>query len=152
MQPARGISICRTGLHRSRRSKLQISYDICDLLGILTSRLEWPEARISVGASLRHPLAIGDSLPHRAQSIGLEILIRRRGYWTNWSNGSVFNCRNPPESDPSYIPGGTGVPVKGLRRTPAWNSRLEIPVEIPKHCIAIGCYAYDSQSDIRSEL
>ena len=43
-----------------------------DLLGIITSRLEWPEARFSVGTPLQHPLADGDSLPHRAQSIGLE--------------------------------------------------------------------------------
>ena len=39
MQPAREISIFRTGLDRSRRSKLSNSYDISDLLGILTSRL-----------------------------------------------------------------------------------------------------------------
>ena len=83
LQPACDISIFRTGLHRSPRSKLPNAYEISDLLGILTSRLEWPEARISVGTPLRYPLAIGDSLPHRAQSIGLEILIRIRGYWTN---------------------------------------------------------------------
>ena len=76
IQPAHEISIFRTGLHRSRRSKLPSSYDISDLLGILTSRLEWPEARISVGIPLRHTVAIGDSLPHRSQSIGLEILMR----------------------------------------------------------------------------
>ena len=76
MQPAREISIFRTGLHRSRRSKLPSSYDISDLLGILTSRREWLEAPISVGMPLPHTVAIGDSLPHRAQSIGLEILIR----------------------------------------------------------------------------
>ena len=53
MQPAHEISIFRTGLHRSRRSKLPNSYDISDLLGILTSRREWPEARISVGIPVR---------------------------------------------------------------------------------------------------
>ena len=76
MQPARNISIFRTRLHPSRRSKLQISNDISDLLGILTSRLEWSEARISGGIPLRHTVAIGDSLPHLSQSIGLDILIR----------------------------------------------------------------------------
>ena len=64
MQPARDISIFRTGLHRSRRSELPNSYDISDLLGIRTSRLEWSEARISVGPPLQHMVAIGDSLPH----------------------------------------------------------------------------------------
>ena len=76
MQAARDISIFRTGLHPPRRSKLPNSYDVSDELGILTSRLEWPEARISVGTTLRHMVAIGDSLPHQAQSIGLEILMR----------------------------------------------------------------------------
>ena len=56
---------------------------IGDLLGIITSRLEWPEVRISVGIPLRHTVAIGDSLPHPSQPIGLEILMRRRGYWTD---------------------------------------------------------------------
>ena len=76
MQPARDISTFRTGLHRSPRSKSPNFHDISDLFGILTSRLEWPEASISVGTPLQHPLAVGDRLPHRAQSIGLEILIR----------------------------------------------------------------------------
>ena len=60
--------------------KIANSNDISDLLGILTSRLEWPEARISVeiprGIPLRHTVAIGDRLQHLSQSIGLEILMR----------------------------------------------------------------------------
>ena len=28
--------------------------------------------------------------------------MRWRGYWTDWPTGSVFNCRNPPGSDPNY--------------------------------------------------
>ena len=76
MQPTREISIFRTGLHLSRRSKLPNFYDISDVPGIITSRLEWAEAQISVGIPLRHTVAIGDSLPHRSQSIGLEVLTR----------------------------------------------------------------------------
>ena len=53
MQPARDILIFRTGLYRLPQSKLPNSYDISDLLGILTSRREWPEARISVGIPVR---------------------------------------------------------------------------------------------------
>ena len=137
MQPARDISIFPTGLYRSPRSKLPNSYDISDLLGILTSRREWPKARIRVGISVRvplqHPLAIGGSLPHRAQSIWLEILIRLRGYWTNWPNGSIFNCRNPPESDPNYIPGGTGAPVKGLSKAIALVLLIALLFELQSH-------------------
>ena len=40
-------------VNRSPRSKLPNSYDISDLLGILRSRREWPEARISVGIPVR---------------------------------------------------------------------------------------------------
>ena len=58
-QPGREISIFRTGSHRSRRWKWPNSYDISDLPGILTSRLEWPEAQISVGIPLRHTVVIG---------------------------------------------------------------------------------------------
>ena len=50
--------------------------DISDLLGVFMSRLEWPETRISVGTPLWHTVASGDSLPHRSQSIGLEIQMR----------------------------------------------------------------------------
>ena len=53
MQPARDILIFRTGLYRSPRSKLPNFYDVSDLLGILTSRREWPEAGISVGIPVR---------------------------------------------------------------------------------------------------
>ena len=60
------------------------------------------------------PGVISDSLPHRSQLIGLEILMRWRGYWTNWPTGTVFNCRNPPESDPNYNHQWTGAPIEGL--------------------------------------
>ena len=53
MQPARDILLFRTGLHRSPRSQLPNSYDISDPLGILTSRREWPEARVGVGIPAR---------------------------------------------------------------------------------------------------
>ena len=76
MQPARETSIFCTGLHRCKISILPNSYNISDLLGILTIRLEYAKARISVGIPLPHTGAIGDSLPHPSKSIGLEILMR----------------------------------------------------------------------------
>ena len=76
VQSARDISIIGTSLHPFPRSKLANSYDINSLLGIPTGRLSRDRDRARVGRPLRDAAAIGDSLPHRAHSIGLEILMR----------------------------------------------------------------------------
>ena len=56
--------------------KLTISYDGNSLLGIPTSRLSRDRGRARVGIPLRDAPAIGDSLPHRAHTIGIAILMR----------------------------------------------------------------------------
>jgi len=115
VQPAPEVSIFRAGLHRSRRSKLQNSYDICDLLGILTSRLAWPEARISAGTPPPAPACDRrqPSAPSPIDRAWNSDTVTWTN-WTNWPTGTVFNCRTPPESDPNYYHRCTGVPVKGL--------------------------------------
>ena len=76
VQAARDIYVFGTSLHPFRRSKLTNSYDSNSLLGIPTSRLSRDRGRARVGIPLRDPPVIGDNVPHRAHSIGLEILMR----------------------------------------------------------------------------
>jgi hypothetical protein len=56
--------------------KIHKLYDINSLLGNPTSRFSRDRGRARVGIPLRDPPAICDGVPHRAHSIGIEIMMR----------------------------------------------------------------------------